>query len=135
MKILVLDPQNGDSFAQLFVLDAEDGSGEVLQLGYSPEVVSSAGARELAVVETEPGQDDGNPTRYWLKCYDADSLRLKRQLETPVRPMYAGYPGRSHHVMASPSGRFLYLFESSIVFRYPADENVFRLRVLRYDRS
>jgi hypothetical protein len=135
MKFLVLDPRNGERCADLFVVDAADGSRRALRLGYVPEVLYDAAARELAVVDTQFDDSPGSPRGYWLKCYDPESLRLVRRVRTPARPMYAGYPGRSHHIMAGGGGRYLYVFGTEVVFRFPEADNVFRLQVYRYDRA
>ncbi len=133
MKILVLDPRSGDSCADLFVVDFASGASDRLRLGYVPEVHYDAAAGELAVVDTELPQTSGVPARYWLKCYDLGTLRQTRRHETPMRPMYAGFPGRSTRLVSSSSGRYLYFLQSEGIRRYP-EEDIFRLRVHRYDR-
>ena len=133
MKILVLDSRSGDSCADLFVVDFASGASDRLRLGYVPEVRYDAAVGELVVVDTELPQASGVPARYWLKGYDLGTLRLTLCQETPMRPMYAGYPGRSTRLVSTSSGRYLYFLQAEGVRRYPEDD-IFRLRVLRYDR-
>src|SRR3712207_3402079 len=132
MNIVVLDPRSGAFCADLFVIEAGSWRMRHLPLGYVPEVHYDPVARELVLVETELDRDTGATRHYWLKCYAADTLRLLRQQETPQRPMYTGYPGRSTRVVSAPSGRFLYVLESEVLLRHPGDEGVFRIRVHRY---
>jgi hypothetical protein len=133
MKLLVLDPRDGDAVADLFVVD-EAGVVDTVRLGYVPELRHDPAAGEVVLVETELPQARGTPTRYWLKCYDADTLRLRRQVAIPERPMYAGFPGRSTRVAPTPSGRYVYFLQSETIIRFPDADDVFRLTVHRYDR-
>ncbi len=135
MKILVLDPRSGDASADLFVLDYREGVTNQVRLGYVPEIRHDPAAGELILVETELPQAGKAATRYWLKCCDAETLQPKRQIEIPERPMYAGFPGRSTRVAATPSGRYVYFLESQMIIRFPDADDVFRLTVHRYDRS
>lgn len=133
MKILVLDPRNGDDVTDLFILDPERRTIDGMRLNYVPELRYDAAAGELLVVETElhsPERDHGS--RYWLKMYDGETLRLARQIETPMRPMYAGFPNRSTRVAGTASGRYVYTQE---VDRHPDRTDLYRTRVGRYDRS
>jgi|GEM_PF-5965446 len=129
MKILVLDPRNGDGCADLYVMREDDSRIECLRLGYVPELHYDARAHQLVVVETEL-YDGGS--KHWLKCYDADTFQLLLLLETPVRPMYSGFPGRSFRVKSSETGRYLYFLESTI---HPRLIDLYRIRVHRYDRQ
>jgi hypothetical protein len=43
--------------------------------------------------------------------YDGETLKLVRQIEAPMRPMYAGFPNRSTRVTGTPSGRYVYIQE------------------------
>src|SRR5689334_22334714 len=112
MKIFVLDPRDGDACSDLFVVDENEGVVDQIRLGYVPEIRHDPVAGELVLVETELPASPGEPTRYWLKCYDAHSLRLSHKQEIPVRPMYAGGPGRSTRVAPTRSGRYVYFLES-----------------------
>jgi hypothetical protein len=131
MKILVLDPRNGDHCADLFIVDAAKWVVERMPLGYAPELHYDAQACELVVVETSLQVANGECTRYWLKRYSATTLGLIGEQETPVRPMYAGYPNRSTRIKSSPSGRYLYLLEA---MPHPTEVGTFRLLAHRYDR-
>jgi len=131
MKILALDPRNSDHHSDLFIVDTVGWTVEQMRVGYAPELHYVAEARELAVVETSLQAVNGERTRYWLKRYNAASLRLIGEHETPVRPMYAGYPNRSTRVKSSHSGRYLYLLEA---MPHPVEVGTFRLLTHRYDR-
>src|SRR3954451_5695639 len=110
MRLLVLDPRNGDRCAALFVI--EPGArrpAHRFRFGYVPELRHDPAAGELLMVETELGHPGSGRTRYWLKRLHPDTLKLIGQVETPMRPMYAGFPGRSTRVVPTPSGRYVYV--------------------------
>jgi hypothetical protein len=130
MKILVLDPRNGDDVTDLFVVDPARRTIDGMRLNYVPELSYDAAAGELLVVETE--LDRSNGAHYWLKMYDGETLGQVRQIETPIRPMYAGFPNRSTRVAGAASGRYVYFQELD---RHPDRIDVYRTRVGRYDRS
>src|SRR5687767_14028961 len=116
MRILVLDPRRGSLNADVLVLGGPDLSIQAtLRLGYVPEVIYDAANREIVVVDTDLVQSNGEATRFWLKTFDADTLQPRLKCEIPVRPMYAGFPGRSHRVATDASGRFIYALESAIL--------------------
>jgi hypothetical protein len=128
MKLLILDTRRGNPQADLFIADEQDLQFRKLQLGGVPEIHYDEANHQLVVVETELGKNDQR--RFWLKCFSADSFELKFQLETPLRPMYSGYPGRSTRVKSSPSGRFLYFQEQTT---HPTSIEIYRLLIHRYD--
>jgi hypothetical protein len=133
MRILVLDPRNGDDVADLFVVDPQRRTVDGMQLNYVPELAYDAVARELLVVETQLHCGErASGACYWLKMYDGESLKLVRQIETPMRPMYAGFPNRSTRVAGTVSGRYVYIQELD---RHPDRIDVYRTRVGRYDRT
>jgi hypothetical protein len=136
VRILILDTRKAGRTSDLFVVNAENGAWKRVRLGYVPEIHFNRAANELAIVETELG---GKPwrkkDRYWLKLYTADTLKLIRVCETPIRPMYTGYPGRSAYVDSSPSGRYLFVLETGGVLKDPVADSVFRLTASRYDRE
>ena len=135
MRILALDPRSGDYFSNLFVLDERGRHLRKLRLGYVPELRYDSARRELAVVETRiPYGLFRRRVSYWLKRYDSDSFRLLGQVETPERPMYAGYPNRSTRVAESRSGHYLYFLSQQILLRGNGTGDVFRLRPHRLDR-
>jgi hypothetical protein len=136
MRLLVLDPRSGDSCADLYVIYTESRSMRRQRLGYVPEFRYDAAGRELLVVETDPGRRlwQREP-RYWLDAYDPATLRRIRRRETPSRPMYAGFPNRSHRLSLSPSGRYVYMLESSMAWRQPVEDSGYRLTAWRYDRT
>ncbi len=130
MRLAILDPRNGDRTAELFVV-GEDGSLESrFALGYVPEVTFNPPTQELIVLDSDVHT---SPTRHYLKIFDADTLTERLVREIPIRPMYAGFPGRSIGGRMSRSGRYIYFVESGEIVRLP-DDLTFRLRVARYDR-
>jgi hypothetical protein len=131
MRVLVLDPRNGDSYADLFVVDIEARSVRQMKLGYVPELSYDPVASELLLVETEIDRQADGGARYWLKGYAADTLELAWQVETPPRPMYSGFPGRSTRVLSTPSGRYVYVLECGIS---PKSQEIYRITPHRYDR-
>jgi hypothetical protein len=132
MRLLVLDPRDGDRCADLFVIEAgARRPAHRFRLGYVPELRHDPAAGELLVVETELGQAGTGRTRYWLKRLDPDTFKPLGQVETPMRPMYAGFPGRSTRVVTTPSGRYIYVLE---LCAHPDRLDVYRTRVHRYDR-
>jgi hypothetical protein len=130
MKLLILDPRKGDSKADLFVLDEKDLQLNKIEFEYVPEFHYNKSNHQIAVVETELRKTEHDKTRHWLKSFSADSFELLLKKETPERPMYSGFPGRSTRVKSSNSGRYLYFLESSI---NPDKIDVYRLLVHRYD--
>jgi hypothetical protein len=133
MKILVLDPRNGDAVTDLYVADPADRSLESMRLQYVPELHFDPAARQLLIVETEldcgPERDG---TSYWLRLLDAETLKLVRTVATPTRPMYAGFPNRSTRVSGTPSGRYVYVQELCMP---PGRVDIYRTLVHRYDRE
>jgi hypothetical protein len=134
MRLLVLDPRNGASRADLFVISTKNRSARRLRLGYAPEFHYDRDARELLVVETQPGRPWRRETRFWLDVYDPVTFRRICRRATPCRPMYAGLPNRSHRLALSSSGRYVYLLESSVAWREPRAESGYKLTPWRYDR-
>lgn len=130
MKLLILDTRRGGHNADLLIL--EDGNPEMkkMQFGYVPELHYDATNHQIVVVETELKNNNSDRTQHWLKCFSANNLELLLQKQTPARPMYAGYPGRSTRVKSSPSGRFLYFLESTM---HPDAFDIYRILVHRYD--
>lgn len=138
MKILVLDTRSGDSVSDLFVLDESGARKKRLRLGCVPELHYDSTAGELLVVDTRFRSWLRKRTTYWLKSYDTSTWRSRWKRQTPERPMYTGYPGRSTNVDVSPSGRYVYLLQSRMLIRSMADpeaSDTFRLTVHRYDRG
>jgi len=132
MRLLVLDPRNGDRCADLFVIEAgARRPAHRFRFGYVPELRHDPAAGELLMVETELGHPGSGRTRYWLKRLHPDTFKLIGQVETPMRPMYAGFPGRSTRVVPTPSGRYVYVLELGA---HPDRLDVYRTRVHRYDR-
>jgi len=134
MRILVLDPRRGDDKSDLFVVNAANGEWQRIRLGYVPEIHFNRAANEIAVVDTDLGGKLWRKRdRYLLKRFAADTLKPIRTHETPIRPMYTGYPGRSAHLDSSPSGRYLFVLETGGVLRDPVADSGFRLTASRYD--
>ncbi len=131
MKLLVLDPRNGDRCADLFLLDPLRRTRDQLRLGYVPELHLDPAASELVLVETALRSSPAEPTRYWLKRLAVDTLELRGQVEVPPRPMYAGFPGRSTRVVPDRAGRFIYVLEN---LGHPQRQDVYRTHVHRYNR-
>ncbi len=130
MKLLILDTRRGKQYTDLFIADEDDLQFNKMRLGYVPEIHYDQANHQLVVVETELGKNELEQTRYWLKCFSLDSMELVLQQETPLRPMYSGYPGRSTRIKSSLSGRFLYFQEQTI---HPSSLEIYRLLVHRYD--
>lgn len=130
MKLLIIDPRRGKSSADLFILEAGSSEMKKMPLGYVPELHYDAVRHQIVIVETQIRKNSSEQTRHWLKCLSADNLDLRLQKETPERPMFSGYPGRSTRVKSSRSGRFLYFLESRI---HPTAIQIYRLLVHRYD--
>lgn len=130
MKLLILDTRQGKYYSDLFIADEGDLQFSQMPLGYAPEFYYDQANHQLVVVETELGKKQFEPARYWIKSYGADSMELKLQIETPLRPMYAGYPGRSTRIKSSLSGRFLYFQEQTI---HPTSLEIYRVLIHRFD--
>jgi hypothetical protein len=128
--MLVLDPRNGDDVSDLYVADARRRTVDRVRLNYVPEFTYDPATDQILVVETELGRV-GQATRCWLKTYDAENFELMQQVETPLRPMYAGFPNRSTRVTASRSGRYVYFQELQ---QHPDRWDVYRIRAGRFDR-
>lgn len=132
MRYLVLDPRNGDRSADVFVIEPGARRPERrIRFGYVPELRQDPANGELLMVETELRREGSDQTRYWLKRFDPATFRLLGQVETPVRPMYAGFPGRSNRLSPSRSGRYVYVLQLG---RHPERRDVYRTTVHRYDR-
>lgn len=132
MKILVLDPRAGDRVTDLFIIDPNRRTVDAIRLNYAPEMQLDASSRELLIVETDLYEGAANDaTTYWLRMYDAETFRRVREVETPVRPMYAGYPNRSTRVRSSVSGRYVYMQE---LCTHPERLDLYRTWLRRYDR-
>lgn len=132
MKVLVLDPRNSDPISDLFVIDPYRRTVDSMRLNYVPEMQFDSTSGELLVVDTDRSGRRGNDAAsYWLKMYDGKTLRLKREIQTPVRPMYAGLPNRSAGVCGTASGRYVFVLE---LCKHP-ERVAYRMRVNRYDRS
>lgn len=128
MKLLILDTCRGGHHADLFVLEEGVDEMKKIRLGYVPELHYDAANQQIVAVETE--LNNRHPAKNWLKCYSAHNFEMVLQKETPDRPMYSGYPGRSTHVKSSRSGRFLYFLELTM---HPEAFDIYRLLVHRYD--
>jgi len=139
MKLVVLDTLAGDEQSEIFVYDESGRRLSNFRLGYVPELEYDASHNELVTAETVIQKRLGRRcARFVLRGYDANTWKLRWEQETPRRPMYTGYPGRSRRVSVSPCSRYVYCLASTMVFRSlqdPGADDVFRLQVLRYDRE
>jgi hypothetical protein len=90
-----------------------------------------APSQELVVLESDACAE---PMKYYLRLIDAASMAETARREIPVRPMYAGFPGRSIAGCISPSGRYVYFLRSGPVIR-DGDDLAFRLTPARWDRT
>lgn len=138
MTILVLDTRSGDVTSDLFVIHETGRRIKRVALGYVPELRYDAATNELIVADTRLGSWWRGATTYWLTSYDMSNWGIRWRRQTPARPMYTGYPGRSASVDISPSGRYVYFLQSRTLFRSMTDQNAddtFRLTVHRYDRE
>lgn len=136
MKLLVLDTHGGARDSTLMVIDAETARTRRLGLDYAPEIYTDTARGELLVVDTTFQRKPWGRrlTRCWLKRYSLDDLRLLAAVETPMRPMYTGYPGRSTRVVPSPSGRYILHLTLEFIEQDPVENSVYRMKVLRCDR-
>jgi len=131
MHFLVVDPMRGVPTGLLHRI-ASDGSPEgEIPVGYSTEVTFHPGTRELLLLESDA---EAKPMKYSLRTLDADHMTEGVRREIPVRPMYAGFPGRSAGCAVSASGRFVYFLRTGPVLCYE-DDLVFRLTPTRWDRK
>jgi len=111
---------------------ASDGSPEgEFPVGYSTEVTFHPATRELLLLESDA---EVKPMKYFLRTLDADHMTEGVRREIPVRPMYAGFPGRSSGCAVSPSGRYVYFLQTGPVIRHGFDLT-FRLISMRWDRQ
>ena len=131
MRCFVLDPMSGGLTGKLFHISANGAIEGELQLGYCAEVRLHAPSRELVVLESDAC---AKPMKYYVRLLDAASMAEIARREIPVRPMYAGFPGRSIAGCISPSGRYVYFLRSGPVIR-EGDDLAFRLTPARWDRT
>jgi hypothetical protein len=132
VRFAVLDPMSSALSGNLFQISPDGVLEGEIPVGYSAEVRFQANTRELLVLESDAY---GNSMRYYLRVLDAASMSESARREIPVRPMYAGFPGRSVGGSVSRSGRYLYFLRSGPVIRHEDDDLTFRLTAVRWDRQ
>jgi hypothetical protein len=132
IRFAVLAPTSEISSGHLLQISPHGVLEREVPVGYSAEVRFQANTRELVVLESDASE---NPMRYYLRVLDPASMSESARREIPVRPMYAGFPGRSVGGSLSRSGRYLYFLRSGPVIRHEDDDLTFRLTAMRWDRQ
>lgn len=131
MSFFLLDPMSGGLSGMLYRFDGDGEPAGEISVGYSAEARYQPHTNELVVLESEAG---GPEMKYSLRILDAARLEEKLCCEIPVRPMYAGYPGRSVAGSVSPSGRFVYFLHIGAAILC-GDDPTFRMVPARLDRK
>jgi hypothetical protein len=123
---------SGGLSGRIIEIDANGIVCRELPVGYSAELRFHAHTREVVILESaaSPPAD----MRYYLRVVDADRLQEIVRREIPVRPMYAGFPGRSVAAAVSRTGRYIYFLRSGPVIEQ-GEDLVFRLTPIRWDRG
>lgn len=135
MRFLVLDPRNSDLYSELFVYNTGKGYDGKITLGYVPCVHYDPVTKEIIVVDTYADENNWSATSFWLKIFSAQTFSLKHKKQISVRPMYAGFPGRSNDIASTASGRYIYFLHSSPLINRPGLEDTFYVGVNRYNRE
>jgi hypothetical protein len=131
MHFLVVDPLRVSPAGRLHRIGPGGSPEGEIAVGYATEVTFNPAARELLLLESDA---EAQPMKYFLRTLDADRMTERSRREIPIRPMYAGFPGRSAGCAVSASGRFVYFLRMGPVFRH-GDDLTFRLMTARWDRK
>lgn len=132
MRFAVLDSMNAGLSSMLFHISCNGLLEREFPLGYSAEVRFQPHTRELVVLESDAYV---RPMKFYLRLLDSERMTEIARREIPVRPMYAGFPGRSIAGSISRSGRYVYFLRSGPVIRHPDNDLSFRLTPIRWDRQ